>query len=166
MIEVNLYREFLSELATRTARSLNEENQLLQHPVCFSNVVAAMNEGHLITLLKDLDGILLCGNVPGAHLQRGSYVESQAECIIYILEKSPKDRQGTPWEFDRYALMQHLMSHLCSILMGKDAFHMLCESGAMTVDELNVEPEYNVYGGFNGWSVTFTLPDGKGTALA
>ena len=42
---------------------------------------------------------------------------------------------------------------------------MLCESGQMKVDHLNVEPEYNIYGGFNGWSVTFKLPDGKGTSL-
>lgn len=165
MIEVNLYREFLSELAALTTRGLNGKYQLQPHPVCFSHVVAAMDENHLVTLLRDLSGILFCGNVPGAHIGRGTYVESRAECIIYILEKSPKDRQGTEWEFDRYALMQHLMSCLCSILMGQDAFHLLCADGAMTVDELNVEPEYNIYGGFNGWSVTFTLPDAKGTEL-
>ena len=82
-------------------------------------------------------------------------MESEAQCILYILEKSPKDRQGSDWEFDRFAVTQHLMSKLCEILLGRDAFTMLCESGQMAVGHLNVEPEYNIYGGFNGWSVTF-----------
>ena len=164
MIEVNLYRQFMVELAHKVADAFNGEFHP-QPELEFSKVVAAMNEGQLITLLKDLSGILLCGNVPGAELTKGTYIESEAQCILYILEKSPKDRQGTDWEFDRFAVTQHLMSKLCEILMGRDAFTMLCESGQMSVDHLNVEPEYNIYGGFNGWSVTFKLPDGKGTDL-
>lgn len=164
MIEVNLYRQFMAELAYKVADAFNDEFHP-QPELEFSKVVAAMNEGQLITLLKDLSGILLCGNVPGAELTKGTYIESEAQCILYILEKSPKDRQGADWEFDRFAVTQHLMSKLCEILMGRDAFMMLCESGQMSVDHLNVEPEYNIYGGFNGWSVTFKLPDGKGASL-
>ncbi len=164
MIEVNLYREFMAELAAKVAQAFNEEFTPTPD-ISFSKVVPAMNEGQLITLLKDQPGIVLCGNVPGAELTKGTFIESEAQCILYILEKSPKDRQGSGWEFDRFAVMQHLMSKLCEILMGQDAFMMLCESGQMKVDHLNVEPEYNIYGGYNGWSVTFKLPDGKGTSL-
>ena len=165
MIEVNLYRQFMAELATKVAKAFNDEFHP-QPDISFAKVVPAMNEGQLITLLKDLSGILLCGNVPGAELTKGTYVESEAQCILYILEKSPKDRQGSDWEFDRFAVTQHLMSKLCEILLGRDAFTMLCESGQMAVGHLNVEPEYNIYGGFNGWSVTFKLPDGKGASLS
>lgn len=154
----------MAELASKVAKAFNDEFHP-QPDISFAKVVPAMNEGQLITLLKDLSGILLCGNVPGAELTKGTYVESEAQCILYILEKSPKDRQGTDWEFDRFAVTQHLMSKLCEILLGRDAFTMLCESGQMAVGPLNVEPEYNIYGGFNGWSVTFKLPDGKGAAL-
>ena len=154
----------MAELAAKVAQAFNAEVQPNPH-LYFSKVVPAMNEGQLITLLKDQAGIVLCGNVPGAELTKGTFIESEAQCILYILEKSPKDRQGSDWEFDRFAVMQHLMSKLCEILMGQDAFMMLCESGQMKVDHLNVEPEYNIYGGFNGWSVTFKLPDGKGTSL-
>lgn len=164
MIEVNLYREFMAELAAKVSEAFNASVQPNPH-LYFAKVVPAMNEGQLITLLKDQAGIVLCGNVPGAELTKGTFIESEAQCILYILEKSPKDRQGSDWEFDRFAVMQHLMSKLCEILMGQDAFMMLCESGQMSVDHLNVEPEYNIYGGFNGWSVTFKLPDGKGTSL-
>lgn len=153
------------ELANKVVQAYQSEDGHDDN-VTFSSVVAAMNEGHFITLLKDRAGIILCGNVPGAELTKKSYVESEAQCILYILEKSPKDRQGTPWEFDRFAVLQHLMSHLCEILLGADAFGMLCQSGKMSVDSLNVEPEYNIYGGFNGWSVAFKLPDGKGAGLS
>jgi hypothetical protein len=61
--------------------------------------------------------------------------------------------------------MQQLMSELCKILLGQDAFQMLCQSGTMRVNSLDVGPEYNIYGGFNGWSVSFKLPDGKGAGL-
>ncbi len=164
MIEVNLYRQFMVELSHKVVEAYHGE-QDADRNLTMSGVVAAMNEGQLITLLKDRSGILLCGNVPGAELTRKSYIESEAQCILYILEKSPKDRQGTDWEFGRFAVLQHLMSKLCEILLGADAFSMLCESGKMTVDSLNVEPEYNIYGGFNGWSVTFRLPDGKGASI-
>jgi len=164
MIEVNLYKQFMVELASKVAKAFNDGFHP-QRDISFAKVVPAMNEGQLITLLKDLSGILLCGNVPGAELTKGTYVKSEAQCILYILEKSPKDRQGTDWEFDRFAVTQHLMSKLCEILLGRDAFTMLCESGQMAVGHLNVEPEYNIYGGFNGWSVTFKLPDGKGASL-
>lgn len=153
------------ELSNKVLQAYHEEASH-DSGLTFSSVVAAMNEGQLITLLKDRSGIILCGNVPGAELTRQTSVQSVGQCIIYILEKSPKDRQGTEWEFDRFSVLQHLMSKLCEILLGADAFSMLCQSGMMRVDTLNVEAEYNIYGGFNGWSVTFRLPDGKGAGLS
>ena len=165
MIEVNLYREFMVELAARTAQAFNDAHPELPL-VRFSEVVAAMEEGQLVTLLKDRSGLVFCGGVPGADLRRsGGVVSSEANCVLFILEKSPKDYQGTDTEFQRYAVMQHLMSALCEILMGEDAYAMLCQSGKMRVEELTVEPEYNIYGGFNGWSVGFRLPDGKGASI-
>lgn len=165
MIEINLYRQFMVELAHKVARARNKEYATPLKPVEFSAVVAAVEENQLVTLLKDKQGIILCGNIPGSRLVATSPISSEGDCVLFILEKSPKDRQGTDWEFQRYAIMQQLMSKLCEILMGQDAFQMLCQSGAMRVDTLDVGPEYNIYGGFNGWSVAFKLPDGKGTGL-
>lgn len=164
MIEINLYRQFMVELAHRVAKARNEDYSTCK-PVAFSAVIAAVEENQLVTLLKDKQGIILCGNVPGARLIKGSPVQSEGMCVLFILEKSPKDRQGTDAEFMRYAIMQQLMSKLCEILLGADAFQMLCQSGAMSVETLDVAPEYNIYGGFNGWSVSFRLPDGKGALL-
>ena len=164
MIEINLYRQFMVELSNRIAKARNEEYSSCK-PVEIASVVAAVEENQLITLLKDKQGIILCGNVPGARLIKGVPVLSEGMCVLFVLEKSPKDRQGTDAEFMRYAIMQQLMSKLCEILMGQDAFQMLCQSGTMKVSTLEVGPEYNIYGGFNGWSVAFKLPDGKGTSL-
>lgn len=153
------------ELAHKVAKARNKEHTTPHRPVDFSAVIAAVEENQLVTLLKDKQGIILCGNIPGSRLVATSPVTSEGDCVLFILEKSPKDRQGTDWEFQRYAIMQQLMSKLCEILMGQDAFQMLCQSGTMKVDTLEVGPEYNIYGGFNGWSVAFKLPDGKGTGL-
>lgn len=165
MIEINLYRQFMVELAHKVAKSRNEEYTTPEKPVNFSSVIAAVEENQLVTLLKDKQGIILCGNIPGSRLIATNPVSSEGDCVLFILEKSPKDRQGTEEEFKRYAIMQQLMSKLCEILMGQDAFQMLCQSGTMKVSTLEVGPEYNIYGGFNGWSVAFKLPDGKGTSL-
>jgi hypothetical protein len=164
MIEINLYRQFMVELANRVQVARNNEYPEAE-PVQFAAVVAAVEENQLVTLLGDRQGIILCGNIPGARLVAGSPVWSEGTCVLFILEKSPKDRQGTDWEFGRYAVMQQLMSELCKILLGQDAFQMLCQSGTMRVNSLDVGPEYNIYGGFNGWSVSFKLPDGKGAGL-
>lgn len=166
MIEVNLYRQFISELAARVNSLYAQWASLNNFPSeKISAVVSAMSEGQLVTLLSDRPGIILCGNVPGADISRASFLQSVAQCILYIVEKSPKDRQGTDDEFLRFAVTQRLMSFLCQILMDTDSLHMLCQSGKMKVDALNVEPEYNIYGGFCGWSVSFNLPDAKGPAL-
>ncbi len=165
MIEINLYRQFMVELAHKVAAARNEEYGEKYKDVEFAHVVAAVEENQLVTLLKDKRGIILCGNIPGARLTATFPVRSEGDCVLFIIEKSPKDRQGTDWEFARYAIMQQLMSKLCEILLGQDAFQMLCQSGTMRVEALEVGPEYNIYGGFNGWSVAFKLPDGKGTSL-
>ena len=165
MIEINLYRQFMVELAHKVAAARNEEYGEKSKDVEFSHVVAAVEENQLVTLLKDKRGIILCGNIPGARLTATFPVRSEGDCVLFIIEKSPKDRQGTDWEFARYAIMQQLMSKLCEILLGEDAFQMLCQSGRMAVETLDVAPEYNIYGGFNGWSVSFRLPDGKGALL-
>lgn len=154
----------MSELAVKAAKLRNEEYTNYP-PVQFSSVVAAVEENQLVTLLKDKDGIILCGNIPGSTLIAGMPVKSEGRCVLFVIEKSSKDRQGTDYEFARYAVMQQLMSKICKLLLGDDTYQMLCQSGTMTVSTLEVGPEYNIYGGFNGWSVAFKLPDGKGVEL-
>ena len=51
------------------------------------------------------------------------------------------------------------MQHIVRLLVGED-FQEFCDKGEVDFSRpLNVEWEYNQYGGFNGLSVTFRLKD-------
>jgi len=155
MIPINYYREFVAELVNyaKQAAQLNED----------VTIRLAVTEQQLINLLKDQGGIVVAGNIPGADItQTNSWFQSDGECLLLVLEKMPEDYQGTEQEFERYAVLQRLMTEIVRILTNADGFDRFCDKGKMDYSRpLVVEWEYNTYGGFNGLSVTFRLKDGE-----
>ena len=72
----------------------------------------------------------------------------------------PRDQQGMESELGRYAALQRLMAEIVRLLMNYDGFNRFCDMADVDYSRpLRVEWEYNVYGGFNGLSVVFTLKD-------
>lgn len=155
MIPINYYREFVAELVNyaKQAAQLNED----------VTIRLAVTEQQLINLLKDQGGIVVAGNIPGADItQANSWYQSEGECLLLVLEKMPEDYQGMEQEFERYAVLQRLMTEIVRILTNADGFDRFCDKGKMDYSRpLVVEWEYNTYGGFNGLSVTFRLKDGE-----
>lgn len=155
MIPINYYREFVAELVNyaKQAAQLNED----------VTIRLAVTEQQLINLLKDQGGIVVAGNIPGADItQTNSWFQSDGECLLLVLEKMPEDYQGMEQEFERYAVLQRLMTEIVRILTNADGFDRFCDKGKMDYSRpLVVEWEYNTYGGFNGLSVTFRLKDGE-----
>ena len=155
MIPINDYRQFVAELINYACQAAGIEES--------TTIRLAVTDTQLINLLKDLRGIVIGGNIPGAEVSNGSgWFQSDGECILYVLEKMPEDYQGTEREFERYALLQRLMIEIVRLLINADGFDRFCDKGQMEYSRpITVEWEYNTFGGFNGLSVSFRLKDGQ-----
>lgn len=153
MIPINDYRQFIAELVNYAKQAADFDEEI--------TIRLAVTESQLVNLLKDLDGVVVAGNIPGADISnQSSWFQSEGECLLMVLEKMPEDYQGTEREYTRYGQLQHLMESIVRLLTNYDGFDQICDKG--TVDytrPLTIEWEYNTYGGFNGLSVTFRLKD-------
>ena len=155
MIAINNYRQFIAELIAAAAEACGIDAPKIR---------LAVTESQLINLIKDMRDIVVAGNIPGSQLANSGYWMSSGECLLMILEKWPSDKQGTEWEYDRFALIQRLAGAVIRLLTQED-FQQFCDQGELDYSQgINVEWEYN-YGGFNGVSIAFRLKDNNGTSL-
>ena len=154
MIRINDYRQFIAELV----HVASEESG-----VAAQKIRLGTTEEQLINLLKDQAGVVVAGNIPGAAENRNTgFCVGRGECLLMVLEKTPEDRQGTEWEYTEYQRLQDLMMAIVRLLLNADGFDRFCDKGEIDYSRpINVEWEYNAYGGFNGLSATFTLKDGN-----
>lgn len=156
MIRINDYRQFFAELVAAASRMTEVE---------VSKTRLAVTETQLINLLKDQQGVVVAGNIPGFDITYNSYWLSSGECIIYVLEKMPEDYQGTDSESDRMADLQRLMAAIVQLVSG-ETMQQFCDQGELDISQgVRVEWEYNTFGGFNGLSAAFRLKDKNGTGL-
>ena len=155
MIQINDYRQFVAELINYARQETGIEDDI--------SIRLAVTESQLVNLLKDQQGIVVAGNIPGAEVSNGSgWLRSDGECLLMVLEKMREDMQGTEAEFGRYAVMQSMMAAIVRLLTNADGFDRFCDKGQIDYSRpLVVEWEYNTYGGFNGLSVTFRLKDSE-----
>ena len=152
MIPINDYRQFIAELINYAKQQARIDET--------TTIRLAVTETQLVNLLKDQSGIVIAGNIPGADISKQSFFQSEGECLLMVLEKTPKDRQGTEWEFTRYEVLQQLMKEIIKLLTNYDGFDRFCDKADLDYSRpLTVEWEYNTYGGFNGLSITFRLKD-------
>jgi hypothetical protein len=156
MIAINDYRQFVAELIAAAAGKCETDTPKIR---------LAVTEEQLVNFLKDMPGIVVAGNVPDSDIHNNGYYYSDGECLLMVLEKWPTDKQGTDWEYQEFGKIQQLMATIVRLLTGED-FQEFCDKGEIDrARGLSIEWEYNVYGGFNGMSVTFRLKDKNGTRL-
>lgn len=152
MIPINDYRQFIAELINYARQQAGIEDDI--------TIRLAVTESQLINMLKDLSGIVVAGNIPGADISKSSFFQSEGECLLMVLEKMPVDEQGLEKEYTRFARLQQLMVEIVKLLTNYDGFDRFCDKGEVDYSRpLNIEWEYNTYGGFNGLSMTFRLKD-------
>lgn len=116
-----------------------------------SGVCLGVSEGQLIKKLRDKKGVWLCANYPAFKVngKEDASVDTYG-ILLYLVEKVPSGSQSDEEEIQHYARMQRLMVDLIEELIGP-AWNCL---DLVPVDGLNVEWEYDVFGGWNGMSVS------------
>ena len=128
------------------------------------NVIIAMQEDQLIKKLKDKSGIILAANVPGAEESKAICYSGEGDVIMFIIEKTPAGSQTNDAEFTAYAKYQNIMLRLMKLLFGDEegSDSLICGTNITAPTSVKTEWEYNIYGGYNGLSVSFKLKDNAG----
>ena len=149
MINIKRYREWLLELKEKLNRGSED--------VKVDGVVLAVHEGHIIRKLRDRRGIWLCAKYPDAQVNGGADAFStDNQVLMFLLEKVPSGQHSDEEELAHYASLQTLMDSLkAELLDGR----LMCDDSVRLTSSLTIEWEYDIFGGWNGLSVSFKLED-------
>ena len=149
MINIKRYREWLLELKEKLNRGSED--------VKVDGVVLAVHEGHIIRKLRDRRGIWLCAKYPDAQVNGGADAFStDNQVLMFLLEKVPSGQHSDEEELAHYASLQTLMDSLkAELLDGR----LMCDDSVRLTSSLTIELEYDIFGGWNGLSVSFKLED-------
>nr|WP_294897841.1 hypothetical protein [uncultured Pedobacter sp.] len=117
-------------------------------------VKLAAHEGHLINKLKDQAGVILAAVYPTLERQ-GKQDATKDLCTtwIFVLEKmntSATDQQ----EIDQYQKLQQIALKLIESVQDGSSCSIYFK---WPDSETTLIPEYNQFGGFNGWSFNLTF---------
>lgn len=149
MIEIRRYREWLIELVA----DINRESEGQK----IDGVVMAVHEGHLIRKLRDRRGVWLCARFPDWQVNGSSDVySSDNEVLLFLVEKVPSGQHDDEEELNHYARLQGLMIRLRDKLWEGN---LLCDDSVQLNGGMKFEWEYDLFGGWNGLSVSFKLED-------
>ena len=146
MININRFTEMLAELMAAV------NNQATQGKL--AGWLVCVNEGHAVKKLKDKPGVWLVAKDPDA-LTTGNEddLTNSNEVLLFLIEKVPSGSQSESAEQLHYAKMQGLYGLLRAEILSGRHFCKDMRAGS----ELKEEWEYDIFGGFNGISVSFNL---------
>lgn len=149
MIDIKRFREWLFELKESVNRQAED--------VMIEGIALAVREGHIIRKLRDRRGIILCAKFPDATVKGDAdNFCSDNDIVLFLLEKVPSGQLSDEDELAHYAALQRLIVSLRDYLMS-DPF--VCDSEMQLTTDLNIEWEYDIFGGWNGLSIGFKLED-------
>ncbi len=178
MISINDFRAFVAQLRTIATNHLNQAGT----PVNVAHTVVAIQENHLVNILKDKRGIILAVSAPAFTIRpTAGYQQSESAFLIFVLFKYQPQLLAKEEEYAQYAEAQRLMSAILQVITGKDSFSadsghaaalqppdldtLLCTTGVRSSSPITVDWEYNIFGGYSGISARITITDPSGTAL-
>lgn len=149
MIPISRFREWLVELMTE----VNAESARL------AGVAMAVKEEHMVKKLKDKAGVWLAVNYPDAlgTGEEDNATDDQA-VFFFVVEKKNPGSMTDDEEVQHYEQLQEVM------LAIRKAVRESAASGCVGIsakEEYKIEWEYQIFGGFNGLSMGFSITDLK-----
>ncbi len=158
MIEIKSFKTFLNTLidsVNETIYSQNsEQSDLLVPPI--AKVIITVNEAHAIKKLKDSAGVVLVARMYDADTKTDGTTDNYSELnhqLLYVIKKTTASELTEDGELDEFAKYQRITSLIKEYILERK----VCDS---RMDKpFHTEWEYNVFGGYNGLSISFDLKD-------
>ncbi|WP_303181738.1 hypothetical protein [uncultured Butyricimonas sp.] len=114
-------------------------------------------EEHLRKKLQGKTGTIMALVYPSA-TGTGSADNTVDEnvCLLYVLENGTKAGMTEDMEFEMYERLQEVIDNIKSkLIIASDENHPLLRE--LERGRLEIEPEWNVAGGYNGYSIVFSF---------
>lgn len=153
MIHIKRYRELINTVVT------NVNAQLVGDKI--SDFILSPTEQQATKKISDKPGILILAKMPPTSseiLSKDDYSENN-QCLIFILKKVDISAVDDNDEIEIYADLQGIMQ-----LVKQEILNLGMNNGITSETETLSKPfrtewEYQIYGGFNGLSLSFDLRD-------
>lgn len=122
--------------------------------LCFLMVVL---EEHLRKKLPGKTGTIMALVYPSAKgMGVADNTVDENICLLYVLENGIKTGMTDEMEFKMYERLQKTIDSIKSrLITDADVNHPLLQG--LERDNLEIEPEWNVAGGYNGYSIVFSF---------
>ena len=155
MIQIQAYKTFFQS-AIDSANS-NSDVEITGGKQ-ITELVMTIEESHLIKKIKDKAGILLAVKYPPTDSQgdEDNYSERN-KCLIYCLTKWDASKVDDTEELNHYAILQELTMKIKNYLIKYDKGEGICGIENGLYSGFRTEWEYNIFGGYNGLSISFDL---------
>lgn len=122
-----------------------------------STMLMAVQEEHLKKKLRDSEGYILVGVYPSHHVSGSEdNVRDVNTCLIYLLKAFPKSGCDEENELQEYARLQEMTAQIREQLIF-DADKGIAGMRELDRESIAIEPEYNIAGGYIGYSITFSF---------
>lgn len=134
-----------------TITELDQEmNAILEAFPDIQHYVRVITEAQATARLHDRDGPCLVVTLPSFQQTGNSTTPAEEHAMILLIVEKPKSDPTEQEERDQYERLQAL------IVGVKEHIRESQEDGCSIWDRLqisaiSIEPEYNTFGGFNGW---------------
>lgn len=155
MIQIQSYKEFFQKAIEWSNTNSNEDitgGKNIQH------LVMAVEENHLVKKVKDKSGIILALRYPPSDSQgnEDNYAERN-KCLIFIVMKWDASSVKESEEIGLFAALQEHTKKIKEYLLSEKKEDDFCNTENQLYSPFTTEWEYNIFGGYNGLSVSFDL---------
>lgn len=143
MISINDFDAFLSNMVD----SIEGIDDYLISPI----------EKHTVKRLKDKTGVFLVAVVPSFDTDEPSpeSVKYVANSFFFVVEKTDYTSATPDSEIAQYNRLQLLTQSVIDYMLSKrDSCEWL---RSFKAGNLQIDPEYDIFGGWNGWSMAVSL---------
>ena len=182
MIRINRLKDILTDLQLTVNNLIDGENWVLSDglwidddhwidtgkitvkPVLgkvIDHILISPTESHLIKRLSDKKGIVLAVKMPDAdaNVEDSDNYSEMNHQLFFLLEKIDPGTHNDTVETAHYAKMQAIMKLVKEYALDHGLSSITRDGDELLAKPFHTEWEYQVYGGFNGISVSFDLQD-------
>jgi hypothetical protein len=131
--------------------ALQQEMQIIKSTVPgIDHLIRVVTEAQATARLRDADGVSLLYTLPAFQQEGDSAHPKKSHAIILWVVEKPGSDLTDEEELELYEKLQGI------IVAIKEYIRISQEDGCslwsdLDVRSINIDPEYNTFGGFNGW---------------
>ena len=158
MIALKSYKLFLDKLVANVNSIIDLENSASIDLMCplIEKAITTVNEAHAIKKLKDSAGVILVAKLYDADTKTDGTTDNYAELnhqLLYVIKKTTASQMTEAEENEEFARYQKITSLVKTYILDRKVCDTRMEK------PFHTEWEYNVFGGYNGLSISFDLKD-------